>query len=729
MKPEQLVTETISKMREAGYSDSTLEVYRVLYRHLLKFMDERGIDTYTPEIGMLALPVLRMERNCEKNKRQFGVIVRHLDNHLAGNPFETPKGKRKREPILIYPEFDRYLEWCAVKGLAQSTIVKHHYIVKRIADGFSVLGLENVDQLTMRMVVDYCKSISSLSLSQRNDFIRVFKALICFLFENGNITDDYSKSILNVPYSSDSRIPSYYTQDEVTQLLKAIGTETPKQKRAYAVALIAARTGMRRSDISGLKFSSIDWENDKIEIIQKKTGRALCIALLPDVGEAIADYVLNGRPINDNEYIFLNHLSPFAPMKPSTINDIVFRALDKAGIDFNSRKKGPHALRFSLASKMLESGESIKTIADALGHASVQTTTMYAKIDTVNLGKCALSVPEYRKLSDFVVDESLETLVVGDLAVYIVDFITYKRSMGQKASNDLKHLSNLARFSLAYDLSESLLPEDMATNWLTRRGDEKPKSQHDRRTTLTNFANYLKNLGYSVFIPEFIKNKAKSKFSPHIFSDDELSRFFSVTDSLAWNSTSVITKNMTLPATLFRVLLGCGLRVSEAINLKYQDVNFIDCTLKILESKNHKDRLVVMDDSLCKTMKDYMSTNDSAHKQYIFTKDNNEPLTPSLVYTWFRKFIDEAKIPHKGKEYGPRVHDFRHTFAVRSLNQMLADGKPLYTALPILKDYLGHHNIKSTEEYVHLAEWMFPDVIAAMNSISEQIIPDWRQSQ
>jgi hypothetical protein len=56
---------------------------------------------------------------------------------------------------------------------------------------------------------------------------------------------------------------------------------------------------------------------------------------------------------------------------------------------------------------------------------------------------------------------------------------------------------------------------------------------------------------------------------------------------------------------------------------------------------------------------------------------------------------------------------------------MLEEGKPLYTALPILKDYLGHHDIKATEGYVRFAEWMMPDVVAAMNTVSEQIVPNW----
>lgn len=723
--PEHLMTAVISELRKIGYSEYTLDVYRVLYQHLIRFMNERGYTEYTPEIGKEALPIIQTIRSGEKNSRMFNVVLKHLDKYIAGVPFEVPKKKRRREPIFIYPEFDEYLEWCTVKGLSQSTVNKRHFFVKRIADGLVALGLKSAKSLDLRLIIDYCKSFSTLSLHQKHETSMVLRELLRFLFGHGYVGKDFSDNILIVPYHSNAKIPSYYSPDEVTKILETLDTKKPLHKRNYAIALIAARTGLRRSDIAALTFSSIDWEADKIEIVQHKTGVPLYLPLLPEVGEAIADYMLNARPISDSECIFVKHFPPHDPINPATINDIVFRATEKSGIDVNERKRGPHALRYSLASHMLNRGETIKTVADALGHKNIQTTTIYTKIDTPNLGKCALSVPEYRELSDFYIDERLEAFVVGDLAVHIVDYILYRRSMGQKAVNDLKHLRNLARFSLSYDLSEQLIPQKMAEEWLLQRDTECPKSHAERRSILAAFASYLRNLGYTAFIPELAKNRTRSKFSPHIYSADELGRFFAVTDSLDVSVTSVVHNNKTLPSTLFRLLLGCGLRVSEALNIRRNDVNFTEKTIRILESKNHKDRLVVFDDSLCRYLERYIEASAPTSKQFIFRKDNGDEVTPALVYNWFREFLDKSGITHHGKGYGPRVHDFRHTFAVLSLNKMLAEGKPLYTALPILKDYLGHHDIKATEGYVRFAEWMMPDVVAAMNAVSEQIVPNW----
>ena len=688
-------------------------------------MKENDLEQYTPEIGLKALPFLQATHTYRGGVRQCQTVINQLNDYLSGKSFEIPRGKRRREPIEAYPEIEEYLEWCAVKGLAQGTLNNYRDLATRISNGFSLLGLESIDSLTMRTVVGFCETLSKYTLSEKHNTVFVLNNLLHFLYERGYTAIDFSGSVLNVRYDHKSKLPSVYTQDEISALLKAIGTETPLAKRNYATALLAARTGMRRSDIARLRFDSIDWENDKIEIAQKKTGASLCLQLIPEVGEAIADYILNGRPVSDSDCVFLTHIPPYEPMKPGTLNDAIIRALEKAGIDTSQRKQGPHALRHSLASEMLSRGETIKTIADTLGHQSIQTATIYAKIDIPSLGKCALSVPEYREVSNFVIDERLELPVVGDLAPHIVDFILYKRAMGQKGGNELKHLRNLGKFSLPYDLSESLLPQEMVEKWLIRRKDEKANSQAGRCSVLQQFATFLQSLGYPVYIPDIVKRNLRSRFSPHIFSDDELNRFFSVADSWVIGKTSVISERKLLIPTLFRILLGCGLRIAETLRLKGADVDIERGTLRVLGAKNNKDRLVVMDTSLSRAIKAYIDTNIDAISPcgYILSKNGGGLISDEAAYDWFRKILDRAGIPHNGKDHGPRVHDFRHTFAVRSLNKMIAEGKPLYAALPILKEYLGHSDIAAIERYVRLVEWMYPEVIRSMNSISETVIP------
>lgn len=725
MRTDLLVTNVIEALREAGYSENTISQRRSIYKSLLQYMAERELTEYSPKIGEEFLPPMQERRTYIAGKRECKHAIDSLNTFLSGVAFDVPRGKRKREKIVRYPEFDKYLEWCAVKGLTQGTLNNYHDLIRRIANGFESLGINNVAQINMRNLIDFCETLIQYTLSEKHNTVFVLKNLLHYLHEQGHTSTDFSQSVLNVRYDHRSRIPSIYSKDEVNRLLDAIVTDSPVSKRDYATALLAARTGMRRSDIAKLTFDSIDWENDKIEIVQGKTKVPLILPLHPDVGNAISEYILNHRPISDSECIFLTHVPPYLPMKPGTLNDAVSKALDEAGIDTNLRKKGPHALRHSFASEMLSRGISLKSIADALGHQSIQTTTIYAKVDTHNLVHCALPVPEH-KIETHSINETLEKPIVGKLAPYIVDFITYKRSVGQKADTQLKLLRSFAVFSLGYDLSDCLLPESLVKDWSHQRENEKQLTCVRRVQTLQQFAQYLNNLGHNVFISVHMKSKKHwENFTPHIFSDDELKRFFDAADSFHFNGASVISEHELLISTLFRVLLGCGIRISEALRLKLSDVDVANSTLRILQSKNNKDRFVVMDSSLTQAMKRYLTKNAGLIRAegYVFAKDNGDPLSDESAYAWFRKILSLAQISHGGKGYGPRLHDLRHTFSVRSLNKMLSEGKSLYTALPILKDYLGHADISDTEQYVRLVEWMFPDIIAATNKISEQIIP------
>lgn len=196
--------------------------------------------------------------------------------------------------------------------------------------------------------------------------------------------------IPRVNYSHKAHIPSVYAPEEIESLLAVVDRANPIGKRDYTILLLATRLGLRASDICGLCFDDVDWTNNQINIIMQKTNEPLQLPLTAEVGNAIIDYIRNGRPKSEYRNIFLRHIHPIEPMYSSSLHGMIQRYFYDAGIDIKNRKHGPHALRHSLASNMLSNNTPLPTISNVLGHKSTATTQIYLKIDINNLAKCAL---------------------------------------------------------------------------------------------------------------------------------------------------------------------------------------------------------------------------------------------------------------------------------------------------------------------------------------------------
>jgi len=159
--------------------------------------------------------------------------------------------------------------------------------------------------------------------------------------------------------------------------------------------LLAARLGLRASDICGLKFSNIFWERNLISLTQKKTRNAIELPLLEEIGNAIIDYLKYGRPVSSQQFLFLKAYPPYKRLEEPTLHSIVSFYLKKAEIENISIKKhGPHALRHSLAGLLLEKKTPLPIISEVLGHENTESTKSYLRIDIAALLQCALEVPE-----------------------------------------------------------------------------------------------------------------------------------------------------------------------------------------------------------------------------------------------------------------------------------------------------------------------------------------------
>lgn len=151
---------------------------------------------------------------------------------------------------------------------------------------------------------------------------------------------------------------------------------------------------------------------------------------------------------------------------------------------------------------------------------------------------------------------------------------------------------------------------------------------------------------------------------------------------------------------------------SEARLLKVKDVDLNTGILTINHSKKDNSRLVPMTDELTKKCQIYSNQVHlySDVERYYFPLIDDKPMTITNIYKNFRKFLWKANISHGGRGLGPRIHDFRHTFAVHCLKKWSIEGKDLMTYLPILRVYLGHDSFEETAYYLRLTADVFPEI-------------------
>jgi integrase len=311
---------------------------------------------------------------------------------------------------------------------------------------------------------------------------------------------------------------------------------------------------------------------------------------------------------------------------------------------------------------------------------------------------------------------------VGDFKELLVQFVQMKRSLGFDYVKEANLLKRFSKFTLDYPIENHALTKELADAWTAKRLSERDVTWGMRINNLRQFALFLSNLGYDAYIP-FCRAKIDRNYVPHIFTSEQIRCIFAACDSIKPHPLS--NQHLVFPA-IYRLLYGCGLRISEAVALKQKDVDTKREMVTILGAKFHKDRLVPMSPSLAKYMEAYSLKIHTLFtpEDYFFMKRDGTAYAATTVYENFRNILWVCRISHGGRGRGPRLHDLRHTFAVHSLNQMVRQEMDLYCALPLLSTYLGHASVTATERYVRLTEDAYPEIMDAVSRTCAYVFPE-----
>lgn len=185
-------------------------------------------------------------------------------------------------------------------------------------------------------------------------------------------------------------LPRYLGSEQVERVIAACDSNTPVGARDRAVVLMLARMGLRAGEVCALRLSDIDWSDATLKV-RGKPRRETRLPLPQDAGDAIIQYLETARPPGGDDHVFVRAVAPVRRMNSTAVSLLVHRAIDRAGI--KASRRGAHILRHSAATTMVRGGASLESIAAVLRHRSIETTTIYAKVDVGMLRELAQPWP------------------------------------------------------------------------------------------------------------------------------------------------------------------------------------------------------------------------------------------------------------------------------------------------------------------------------------------------
>jgi site-specific recombinase XerD len=401
----RLVADALVEIERLGYSRRSRNRYRAIWEHLIEFSRRKELgDEFSANLASRFLEEYRV-RDGQVNgpgdgwRRHMVFGVKVLADFAKNGRIE--RAFTEVQAIHLLPTMQNtlrdYEQYCKDRlHLRPSTLRLRTTELMIFLDFLHSRKARTLDQIQALDLSEFVACRDHLQPKTIARIVSDVRSFLRFLTMRGILQKDLSAELPKIRVPRDATIPSVWDQELIVRLLGAVDRSSAKGKRDYAILLLACRLGLRAGDIRTLKLDDLRWEDSTIEITQAKTGTPLSLPLTKEVGEALIDYLKSGRPQTTHREVFLKVKPPFDPfMGNNNLHHIVTYWRLLAGITFrSSQRRGIHSLRHTLATRLLEKGTPFTTIAEILGHTSLESTRIYAKADVEALRGVALDPEE-----------------------------------------------------------------------------------------------------------------------------------------------------------------------------------------------------------------------------------------------------------------------------------------------------------------------------------------------
>lgn len=385
---ETLKAELLQELKEHNYKPSTIQLYSEIINRIQRYMDQNKQTLYSPETGKEFLENdVGQKLYTEHTARFFRTVVRRLDDcyfergYILSVPRKDLSVSESYQTVL-----NSYNEHCKSVGNSDTTLKMKQRAYHFFCSNVSTIGCRNFESLDIQTVS------RAILMVKNHEYWPCIKDLLLYLAVSGITTSDFSTI---VPRSHRGiKIPSTYSNEEVSRLENTVERTVSPGKRNYAMILLASRLGIRGGDIAGLHLSNLDFENERIRFAQRKTGNPTDLPMIPKIKEALQEYLSTERPNTELDLVFLSSFAPYGKISYSVVSFTVKKHMKLATIDTVGKRHGPHSLRSSLATSMVNDGIDYDSVRKVLGHEGANAIKHYAKLDIERLRHCAVGSPE-----------------------------------------------------------------------------------------------------------------------------------------------------------------------------------------------------------------------------------------------------------------------------------------------------------------------------------------------
>jgi integrase len=390
-----LVAGTLSSMAAIPLGKSVIKYYRSCFNAITRYCDSKHVKEYTIDT-VDAFVAYQKRRHALGEIKSVFLSAQEKAARLLLEYKETEglewKYRRKKQASLCicFEDVLSSLKFSLEKTLAKGSVELLEVNIRQLLRHFESEGHSDFSAVGENDIRGFLAAVGPNHRGHMGNVVWSVKKLFAHLNGMG-LSDFDAERMLCYSVPRRKKALPCFTREESEAVFGCVDRGTACGKRDYAIMQLAITTGLRGVDILSLHLCDFDWRRNELTTIQSKTGKPICLPIIPAAGNAVADYILNARPQSEEPFVFLRVRRPHSRLGGAAGPNIMSRYLERAGLSHLAYDgKSFHAFRRTAGTRMIEARIDLATVSQVLGHASPNSSKRYISLDEASLAECCM---------------------------------------------------------------------------------------------------------------------------------------------------------------------------------------------------------------------------------------------------------------------------------------------------------------------------------------------------